>query len=219
MWTKTKIAFASAVLSAAGAANAADLIVDEVALEAAVPSGDWSGAYIGGHAGFAAGTVDWEVVGAPGFGDSYDTDGWLFGAQMGYNWQSDKLVFGLEGVVSLSTVGGDSSPISSSQTNWTASLLGRVGYDFDGILLYALAGVTVANATGSIIVVGDNTQTHVGGTIGAGVEALVADNVSVKAEYNYTQYGTATYDYVPGLFEVDADYSTHTVKAGVNFHF
>lgn len=218
MWTKTKIVFASAILlSAAGAANAADLIVDEVAVEAAVPTGDWTGAYVGGHAGYASGTVDWETITGPAASGSYDIAGWLVGVQGGYNWQMDTFVLGVEGDISLSGVqGDDAGGFIARQINWAASLRARAGVSFDAILLYGTAGVAFANSTGEVFVA-DDTQTHVGWTVGAGVEAMVSDDVSAKLEYRYTDYGTQDYNYT--FVQTETGFTTHSITAGVNFHF
>ncbi len=58
-----------------------------------------------------------------------------------------------------------------------------------------------------------------GWTVGLGIEAMVAENVSAKVEYNYTDYGTRSYDYAPGPETTDTSFTTHAIKAGVNFHF
>ena len=44
---------AVAAIVSATSVSAADLMVDEMAMVAAVPTGDWSGAYVGGHLGYA----------------------------------------------------------------------------------------------------------------------------------------------------------------------
>lgn len=227
MWTKTKIAFASVLLlSAAGAANAADLIVDEVAVEAAAPVADWTGAYVGGHVGWVSGTVDWELVPPPGPFGTYDIDGWLLGVQGGYNWQVDTFVLGVEGDISLGDIVSDPdlSGFIDRQINWTASLRARAGVSFDAILLYGTAGLAVANSTTEIFGFADDTNTHVGWTVGVGAEAMVAENVSAKLEYRYSDYGSQTYDYFipfgPGFnIESDSNIVAHSITAGVNFHF
>lgn len=222
MWTKTKIAFASVLLlSAAGAANAADLIVDEPAMAVPVATGDWTGAYVGGHIGWVSGNVDWELIPQPAPADSYGIDGWLLGAQAGYNWQMDTFVLGIEGDVSLGDVTSDldETGFIERQVNWEASLRARAGVTFDAILLYATAGVAALNSTSQIFGTFDDTQTHIGWTIGAGVEAMVADNVSAKLEYRYSDYGTQTYSFLPTPLQSDSSITAHSLTAGVNFHF
>ena len=225
MWTKTKIALASVMLlGVAGVANAADLIVEDAPMAEIAATGDWTGAYVGGHIGWVNGTVDFETLPTPGFADSYGIDGWLLGAQGGYNWQMDTFVLGLEGDVSLGDVVSDEdlSGFIDRQINWEASLRARAGVAFDAILLYATAGVAVANSTSEIIGLFDDTQTHVGWTVGVGAEAMVAENVSAKLEYRYSDFGSQQYDFFtllpPGL-STDSSITQHSLTAGVNFHF
>ncbi|CAN7551171.1 hypothetical protein ASC89_08810 [Devosia sp. Root413D1] len=221
MWTKTKIVFSSVLLlSAAGVANAADLIVEDAPVAEIAALGDWTGAYVGGNIGWSAGTVNWEIAGGGPPDGSYDLDGFSVGVQGGYNWQMDNVVFGIEGDVALASIYGEDLSIPANRTiNWTASLRGRLGYAWDAVLLYATAGVAVANSTGEVFLIDDVTETHVGWTVGVGAEAMVSENVSAKLEYNYADYGAVTYDYFLGALPVDTGFTTHTVKAGVNFHF
>jgi len=225
MWTKTKIVFASALLfGAASAANAADLIVEDAPMAEIAATGDWTGAYVGGHIGWVSGNVDWELIPQPGPADNYGISGWLLGAQGGYNWQMDTFVLGLEGDVSLGDVVSDEdlSGFIDRQINWEASLRARAGVAFDAVLLYATAGVAVANSTTEIFGLLDDTQTHIGWTVGVGAEAMVAENVSAKLEYRYSDFGAATYDFItiipPGLSS-DSTITQHSLTAGVNFHF
>lgn len=205
-------AFALASVLASGT-FAADLIVDDVAINAAAPSATWDGAYIGAHAGFATGTVDWEFSGGGG-GDSYDIDGWVLGGQLGYNWQVDNLVFGLEADLSVATISGEYAAFSTRDISWLASARGRVGFAIDSVLLYGTAGLAVANSTGTLLILSD-TATHIGWTVGVGAEVMVSDDVSLKAEYRYSDYGAEGYYFD----SIDAGFSTHAATVGVNFHF
>lgn len=195
------------------AAFAADLIVDNAAIDAATPAATWEGAYIGAHAGFGAGTVNWVFAGTDD-GDEYDVDGWVLGGQIGYNWQVDNIVFGLEADLSVSTISGDYETFATRDINWVASARGRIGYAIDSVLLYGTAGLAVANSTGTLFILND-TQTHVGWTAGIGAEVMVSDNVSLKAEYRFSDYGAESYYFD----SIDTGFSTHTATVGVNFHF
>jgi len=221
MWTKTKIVFASALLlGVASVANAADLIVDEAPVADIPVAGDWTGAYVGGHLGWVSGNVDWETV-PPFASSSYSIDGWLLGAQAGYNWQMDTFVLGVEGDVSLGDVTSDldETGFIERQVNWEASLRARAGVTFDAILLYATAGVAALNTSSELFGLVDDTQTHVGWTVGAGVEAMVAENVSAKVEYRYSDYGAQEYNFIPFPIVSDSSITAHSLSAGVNFHF
>ncbi|MDF2984005.1 MAG: hypothetical protein K0Q69_3777 [Devosia sp.] len=220
MWTKT-IALSSVLLiGAACAANAADLIIEDAPAADLAVVGDWTGAYVGGHLGWVSGNVDWELV-PPTDEGSYGIDGWLLGAQAGYNWQMDTFVLGLEGDVSLGDVTSDldETGFIERQINWEASLRARAGVSLDAILLYATAGVAVANSTTEIFGFADDTQTHIGWTVGVGAEAMVSENVSVKAEYRYSDFGAADYELLPTPLVSDSTITSHSITAGVNFHF
>jgi len=95
--------------------------------------------------------------------------------------------------------------------------IGRLGVEVDSVLPYALVGVAFANGTRTgINGTTTDSQTHTGWTAGVGVEAMVADNLSVFAEYRYTDYGSRTYA-VPSTPGVDLAGSS--VRVGLNYHF
>ena len=56
-----------------------------------------------------------------------------------------------------------------------------------------------------------------GWTAGVGAEYAVTNNVSVRAEYNYTDLGTDAFNTNIGTF--DGGYSGSDVKVGVNYKF
>ena len=67
---------------------------------------------------------------------------------------------------------------------------------------------------------GTASDTHVGWTVGAGVEWALLDNWTAKVEYLYLDLGNATYlggSSAPGGFDVDL--TAHTVKVGLNYRF
>ena len=85
----------------------------------------------------------------------------------------------------------------SSNANYQGSARGRVGYAFDRTMVYATGGVgwinneVTVNATVGPFTVGvSDSQMHIGGVVGAGVEHAFAPNWSVKAEYLYAIYGS-----------------------------
>jgi outer membrane immunogenic protein len=89
----------AALVAFATAASAADM-----PLKAPPPAPvvlGWSGAYIGANVGYSWGPWDSTSTFVPNFPQGFvahpQVDGWLGGAQVGYNWQRDKWVFGVEG--------------------------------------------------------------------------------------------------------------------------
>ncbi|NWG23106.1 MAG: porin family protein [Pseudorhodoplanes sp.] len=179
---------------------------------------NWTGFYIGGHIGGAFGSE--EVTGLPaGFTGKTDPDGFIGGAQAGYNWQSGNWVFGIEGDWSWSGADGSTvigaTPFTSDQ-NWLATATGRIGYAWDNWLWYAKGGAawlsTDYGTPGFSL-----SDTRTGWTIGGGVEVGLAPNWSAKLEYNYMDFGSEGYVFPQGPATVDTQ--IHVVKAGLNYRF
>ncbi|RUT32696.1 porin family protein [Arsenicitalea aurantiaca] len=192
----------------------------------------WSGAYVGAHVGYG-----WGEARIP-FGpfDIYnELDGWLAGAQAGYNFNLDGVVIGVEGDFSWADLEGaiGSEPGEGFLTNsvdWLATLRGRVGLPVDALLVYGTAGIAFANGATTTAVfeleegeptTQSVTNTHVGWVVGAGIEAMVTESISLKAEYLYHEFGTETYvsDVGPVGGGLDVGFNVSTAKIGLNFHF
>lgn len=200
---------------------AADLIIDEP-VEAGVVdvSGTWDGVFIGGFVGGGRGTGHRDVpdpeeplstlkvesvatdpvIVLPVDGD-YDLSGWLAGVNLGANVTvADGIVAGVVADIAWSNIGdGDAVEI-----NWTGSLRGRLGIDGGAFLPYLTGGLAVAN----VDLYGDD-QTHLGWTVGAGVEVAVAEDLSLDLLYRYSDYGAVD----------DFSLNTHQVTVGLNWRF
>jgi outer membrane immunogenic protein len=177
----------------------------------AAPSNDWTGFYLGVLGGWTWANADTD---APGVG-SIDADGWDLGADAGYNWQFNNFVVGAEGDVMFSGVDGDEGGISVDQ-GVNGSLRARAGYALDNFLLYGTGGVAATDLElddGA----GSDDQMLWGWTIGAGAEALLARNITARVEYRYTDYQDETFTLGGG--NVDSDFDTHSVRAGVGIKF
>lgn len=216
----SRIAMGAVVALLSTSAMAADLIIEEPEAVIPVSAFDWSGFYVGASAGYGWGDVTVDPLDIPN-GDS-TAHGWLIGAQLGANAQFDSFVLGVEGDVEWSNITNDDDIAAGPwwgevDVGWLASLRGRAGIAYDTVLFYATAGVAGAGVDYT-----DNQNgltgsgTHLGWTVGAGIEAAVTETVSVKLEYAYYDFGVVTYDTnVPD----DVSFNLNTVKAGVNFHF
>lgn len=242
---KTTIALLAAALAMTTSAFAADLIVDEPAAVVAAASYDWNGFYAGVNGGFASGIGDQEITfDALGYLDddfvAVDISGGFIGGTAGFNVQQDDLVFGIEGDLAWANISGFTNPDGNpsndgyeTTVNGLATLRGRVGFATDSLLIYGTAGL----AAGSVeITNGDLTDneftpgrganghvTAVGYVVGAGVELGVAENLSIKAEYNYINLGSA--DFVAPSDEAVTDeegnvsVNLHVLKLGLNYSF
>ncbi len=201
----------TAAITASSAASAAD-VVDQAptapVAEVAAPAFSWSGPYFGVHGGY--GWADAEVGGVI---DLSGFDGGRFGGFVGYNWDlSNGLVVGVEGDVNYDWNDRSVGDADEIGTDWSGSVRGRVGYALDRTLIYAAGGWTAANAYVNDPVFGDDETTH-GWTIGAGVDWAVVDNMFVRAEYRYNDFGGVS------LSDVDVDFDQHVINVGVGVKF
>jgi high affinity Mn2+ porin len=152
-------------------ATAADLPVKAPPPATAVTSDDWSGVYVGGHIGYAAGSSHWSATStgaaAPplsgsldlfnGF-DAFKADGSYFeGFQAGYNYMMpSRWLLGIEADVSFANTIANTAMFSSpatgtasyaEQVEFSGTVRGRIGYApnlFNGTghwLFYATGGL------------------------------------------------------------------------------
>lgn len=212
-----KIVLASAVLFTLDtSAKAAD------AVTVAAPATDyWSGLYAGVHAGYGWGRARDVDASGP---DSYrNVDGWLGGVQIGANARMNSLVLGVEGDIAATGIGfsqaGDGFSLKGN-VDWLSTIRGRVGFTpTDRVLVYGTGGVAFAgfdlDLNGGGQSFGGNGF-HTGWAVGAGVEAMVTDKISLKAEYLYSDFGSDSYN-LPDPANIAL--RVHTVRVGANFHF
>ena len=109
---------------------------------------NWTGLYVGVHAGGG-----WADL---GFGDT--GSGFIGGGQVGYNYQINQWVFGLEADVSGSGIKNNLVSLGSLFTaslNWNAfwTVTPRLGYAFDNWLVYGKGGGAWADVsvTGTVL--------------------------------------------------------------------
>jgi outer membrane immunogenic protein len=241
----------AAVIGFASIASAADMPMKAPVYQApvAAPVYDWTGLYIGGHAGYGWAIDKHTAVTAnPTFpaGFAFNTaniEGGIWGGQIGFNYQINRWVLGIEGEYSWTDITGETttfSPlvagvrtVSYSKIDWFATVTGRIGYTWNNWLGYvkggaawsqATGGSDLSDATGTIITghpVG--TQRRDGWTAGVGLEYGFLNNWSAKIEYDYLDFGTAATtktDKVFGLVETRNHNDTaHLVKLGLNYRF
>lgn len=214
-----------AALGFASATQAADLIVDYAPMSPGIVdvSGDWDGPFVGVFGGY--GMADADHVSGPGTND-LELAGWLLGVNAGVNFTvSEGIVLGVVGDLAWSDITGDDDGAFAFDTthtiNWQGSVRGRVGFDGGAFMPYLTGGLAFANATRTTSAGVDNTAeaTHVGWTVGAGVEFAVAENVSLDLQYRYSDLGEQEYDWSGPGTNPTIDLTTQAVTLGVNFSF
>ncbi|WP_234684979.1 outer membrane beta-barrel protein [Bradyrhizobium monzae] len=201
---------ATAALVAGGAVNSADL---KPAVNVPPVLWSWTGGYFGAHVGGGYGRSSFSDPYGPSiYGDVVDTPVFLLGGQVGYNWQKDRWVFGVEVDASGAASDGTNTCLAASGSVVSATCnaspnvfitgTGRLGYAFGPqghTLMYLKGGVGWHHTQGDVV---NNHEfswapqnaTHfeygrVGGTIGAGVEQAITPAWSVGLEYEYLWFG------------------------------
>lgn len=217
MKTFAMAALAGGVLVFAAGAQAADMPYTPAPFTPG-PLGTpvWTGFYAGLNAGYSWGDFDATVV-ATGASTSFDADGFLLGLTAGYNYQIDQLVLGVEGDIGVSWLDGSTAALGgvSAEQDWLGTIRARIGYAVDQILVYGTGGVAFAgvDVTGGGVT---DDDTHVGWTIGAGVEVMLTEAWSLKGEYLYVDFDQETYA-VPAATNATLD--QHAIRFGVNYRF
>jgi outer membrane immunogenic protein len=217
---------------AAGTAFAADLPPAPPPRAPAVyapppPVYNWTGFYLGINGGWGFGKSDWNLPnglpGAPGSLDtgSFNVNGGLVGGTVGFNWQSDWFVAGLEGDFDGSWMNGTASICGTvaceTKNTWLATIRGRVGYAADRVLFYATGG----GAFGDVVV---NTTTNwqsadkTGWTAGAGIEGAFSEHWTARLEYLYVDLQNSSFTPAAG-FPVNVKFNANLIRTGVDYKF
>lgn len=243
----------AALLTASGAAMAADAPVYDKAPVAepmvdTAPVWSWTGFYAGVNAGYGWGDLETDEDNAVfdnGTDFNLDADGGLVGGQIGYNWQMDNFVWGVETdlqYADLSTEndyqffdldndGTDDEIGVDAELNWFGTTRLRAGVAMDRFMIYATGGLAYGDAdvgyavNGDVVDAGDN-ETRVGYAAGAGVEGAITNNVTAKLEYLYTDLGSEDVNYAytgtggaTSNISSETDFTAHTVRVGLNYKF
>lgn len=219
-------------------ASAADPVVESAY--------DWTGFYAGVLAGvaFTDSNEGVDVNGYNSLGEVVDLDSetdFIGGATLGYNFQANQIVFGIE--ADASYLGYESSNNSaffggdteySAQADWLGTVRARAGLAFDNSLIFVAGGLAISDLEysvddDSIAPPGTNAinaskDRSLGWTIGGGFEQAFADNMSFKVEYLYVDFagGTASGIADVGGLAFDFDFDDtqiHVVRAGLNWSF
>jgi outer membrane immunogenic protein len=204
----TKIAGAFAALMLATVpAMAADMAQRSTyySAPAAAPGFNWSGFYVGLTAGLASGDLSNSI--------GLEPSGFVGGLTGGANWQWGNVVFGLETDISYSGV-DDGIAGYKWELDWYGTTRARFGYAWDRFMPYLTGGLAYGRGTYKIAGYNDDAS-HVGWTVGAGVEGAITQNWSAKVEYLYVDLGEKHYGDLPWKNEFDAS----VLRAGVNYRF
>ncbi len=211
---------------------------------------DWKGFYAGGNVGVTAAraTADTSTVFSStgyfanssvatinlGGRQKLQPNRFNGGGQVGYNWQSGHIVYGVEadfGAMPLSNAVAFSSNYpccppttftlsQSLKTRWLFTPRPRLGYTIGHALLYATGGVAVTDVNYQALFTDTFASAHENGN----------KHWSIKGEYLYAQFlrGTATSTnltapattaWPQNVFTHSLELHTHIIRGGINYRW
>jgi outer membrane immunogenic protein len=235
----------------AGYALAADMAVPAPAPVVApiyAPIYNWGGIYVGINGGYGFGSSTWtDSLNPVGSTGSFNVNGGLIGGTFGVQFQAESWVFGAEGDFDWQSLKGTSSsafctgvaatpktpPLPTpaaglnceTQSNWLATIRGRVGYAWNYLLVYGTAGGAWANMKTTVI--SGQSSNAFGWTAGVGIEYAFADRWSAKLEYLFADFasiscvgGACGFNLPSKLSANDSiSFSENVIRVGVNYKF
>ena len=182
-------------------------------------TGNWDGMFIGVFGGYGCGTATDETAPSTGIftGDALALHGWLVGVDAGANFYlSDGIVAGIVGDIAWSDINGVDATTATFDIDWVGSVRGRIGFDGGAFMPYLTGGLAVAGATATDPAAASDSATHIGWTVGAGVEIAATEELSIDLQYRYSDYGSQDYALTA---PTSIGLTTHQVTAGLHWNF
>jgi outer membrane immunogenic protein len=197
-------AISFAVLNMTAPAMAADMAVKASPPPAPVVAiYSWSGFYIGANGGWGQshGCVDFLTPAGTVAGGCADRSGGLVGGQLGYRWQTNQFVLGLEAQGDWAEIKNTRVSLIDPFISTTGKIDGiglftaQLGWAWNASLFYVKGGAAVTrnrfdifnNATG--VGLASAGHTRWGGTLGVGWEYGFSPNWSFGIEYDHLWMG------------------------------
>jgi len=212
----------------------------------------WAGFYLGVNGGYGwtgdGGRVvtrnSTDFLSTPG----PEASGGFGGGQIGYNWQRERLVFGVEADIQGADIGDTVSGVgiasdgtsvffrNRQDLDFFGTVRGRLGYVFGNTLFYATGGFAYGDVTNQIIQPLNGapylnlkkSDIATGYAIGAGFETPVSRSWTLKAEYQYIDLsGTVLSGQnicgcttgATTFTSNDLDGAFNTIRVGLNYRF
>jgi outer membrane immunogenic protein len=172
---------------------------------------------------------------------------YLGGGQLGFNYQIQSLVFGLESDLTFTNLASATTPsaltnnatesvayTSGVGSHWLSTVRGRFGTSVaDHVLVYTTGGFAMAGRTfnnGAVVLspegqdfsIGTAARTASGIALGGGLEYALTKNWTLKGEYLYTELGR---DRTIGSYNASIPIGGKTVldekivRAAINYKF
>jgi high affinity Mn2+ porin len=190
---------------------------------------DWTGFYIGAHAGYSHGSSNAVLSDPASTATSNSFSGVIGGVQAGYNYRLPSgVLLGVEADITFPNYLTSNSVVSSlasarsavtEQWDYVATARGRVGYATGPWLAYATGGLAWAGErflnTPDIGSDEKILNTRLGWAAGAGVEYAFAPHWSARLEYLYSRFGTANIRF-PSATQYASTLDFQSLRVGLN---
>ncbi len=220
------------------------------------PCPDWAGFYFGGFVGYKHGDIGsgldlgglWSDTVAEFVEDNarqgLDDGGFEIGGLLGYNFQWNRWVVGLEATGAyiwldessftgrFTGPGGFYEVTSSLESNYLFTFGPRLGHAFCRWLPYVTGGLAVGNLDFDQEFVSSDffgtleegrNETNAGFFVGGGLQYAIDDHWSVRVQYQYVDLGKVkfTYDTINNdlITQGKADLTEHNVSLAVIYQF
>jgi outer membrane immunogenic protein len=196
-------AISFAALNMTAPAMAADMAVKAAPPPPVVAIYNWSGFYIGGNGGWGQshGCVDFLTPAGTLAGGCADRSGGLVGGQIGYRWQTNQFVLGLEAQGDWAEIKNTRVSLIDPLISTTGKIDGiglftaQLGWAWNASLFYVKGGAAVTrnrfdifnNVTG--VGLASAGHTRWGGALGVGWEYGFTPNWSFGIEYDHLWMG------------------------------
>ncbi|MEN5247418.1 outer membrane protein [Brucella pseudintermedia] len=217
-------------IAANSSAFAADAIMSQEPVPFAAPMFSWGGAYIGGEIGWGWGRD--KLDGDGGSYAEFKPNGFLGGIYAGYNFDlGNSVILGIDANFDYNDLkesqdywSDDTLPVRTSlesKLEWSGAVRARAGYAIDRFMPYIAGGVAFGQVKNSITI-GDgssysDSQTLTGWTAGAGIDYAATDNITLRLEYRYTDFGNKDFDF--GDVSTRGSYKTNDIRLGIAYKF
>jgi len=249
------------------AASAATMALGSAAIAQPAPEEIWTGPYVGANIGATWGNTSLRATAAPAGGgfvippgdviavhgfpvtNNSSTVGLALGGELGYNWQMDHLLLGVEtdgGVFDIRQSRNHTfqstqlinPPVfftisQSVKTDWMWTLRPRIGYAWGPWLAYFTGGLAVTDARISAafsdtrvpqnVASFTHSSMRTGGTVGLGGAWMFAPGWSGKLEWLYSDFGNVSGSTLVGngfaVFTSSGNVRANVVRTGVDYKF
>jgi outer membrane immunogenic protein len=190
-------------------------------------SRNWDGFYIGLNASHIRANARWTDQFGFTTGD-FSGEGTSLGFTAGKNWQSGLWVYGVEGDLARSILRAEIPAFAcfplncQSELTSLATLRGRIGFLLSpDLLIFGTAGLAAGNLRHGNFLFASANNTALGYAAGAGVEARVAQNWTLKAEYIFVdlESNEACSSAICLISVQNNKFNAHAFRLGLNWHF